>query len=521
MSGRKRKASQTMPTPGRAKKGTTLDRFKNWKDPKKGRLSCGFYRASEILPPIVEQTCKYLERNALQQEGLFRVPGSQEDVRYIKDKFDKRRKVDLNKEENANTVAGVLKLFFTELANPVLSYELYPSFMAAVGMKEQLLRVWCTRRTIATLPPGNRVVLDRVCAMFRIISRFADDNKMTAKNIALVMNPSMFRDKEGNLLEFMTTGGLRTRLVELLITNHEDLFVAPKEELHERVRALEPSMTLETQQKLDSFSEILREGSILLAKNLLNEGETEIQVQFDDTDAFATPVVIPSSEEVKGMSFEEFAAHMAINPPGGIEIVPPPVANGQISSRNNRRSAFRYGTVNAPTKYNPGNEKRLSKCFSMGDLEFEEDDDEDDEDLANITSECNSVQICIKEDVQEDIIEAVDTENKEKEGEAGDARGDLQSSCDEEESNISSAKISPEPKEIFEGPDKKNGSEKKNGSKSKRTKKSKVGKLGSDSTVPRPRAYRSMSSINSRVQKGSDQKDTSKKNSRSECEDKD
>ena len=43
------------------------------------------------------------------------------------------KKVVLTKEMNANTVAGVLKLFFTELTNPVLAYELYPAFMAAVG----------------------------------------------------------------------------------------------------------------------------------------------------------------------------------------------------------------------------------------------------------------------------------------------------------------------------------------------------------------------------------------------------
>lgn len=48
------------------------------------------------------------------------------------------RKVDLNKEENPNTVAGVLKLFFAELTNPVLTYELYPSFMAAISKKMKI-----------------------------------------------------------------------------------------------------------------------------------------------------------------------------------------------------------------------------------------------------------------------------------------------------------------------------------------------------------------------------------------------
>uniref|UniRef100_A0A7S4IIV3 Rho-GAP domain-containing protein n=1 Tax=Vannella robusta TaxID=1487602 RepID=A0A7S4IIV3_9EUKA len=411
-SGKTAKRSQDKSHGSSSKKRTsgTLHRFKNsWKgssfqEAKKERFSvCGFYRASESLPPIVEQACKYLEHNALQSEGIFRISGSQEDVRRIKDRFDKGRKTDLSKEENANTIAGVLKLFFTELNNPVLSYELYPSFMAAVEMPDPLLRVWCVRRTLATLPPGNRVVLDRVCAMFRIITRFADDNKMTAKNIALVMNPSMFRDKEGGLMGLLTTGGLRVRLVQLLIAHHEDLFVTPKEELHQRVRELEPSMTLEAQQQLDNFSNMLQEGAILLAKNLLNEGETEIKVQFDDTDTFSAPPKLPTDEDMKNMSFEEFAAHMAIHPPGGVEIPGAAAVVANQGSGRNRRTGYRFGTVTAPVKYNLNGEKRLSKCFSLGDLA------PDDADESTAVSEAGCEGDNIDDDVNNQELENEDS----------------------------------------------------------------------------------------------------------------
>ena len=92
-------------------------------------------------------------------------------------------------------------------------------------MQDLTVRLWCVRRVIGALPPGNRAVIDRVCATFQIIAAFQEDNKMSAKNIALVMNPSMFRDKEKDLLEFMTTGGLRVRLLEILILNYEELFM--------------------------------------------------------------------------------------------------------------------------------------------------------------------------------------------------------------------------------------------------------------------------------------------------------
>ena len=43
------------------------------------------------------------------------------------------------------------------------------------------------------MPIGNRSVIDRVCAMFQTIASFEEENKMSAKNIALVVNPAMFR----------------------------------------------------------------------------------------------------------------------------------------------------------------------------------------------------------------------------------------------------------------------------------------------------------------------------------------
>ena len=43
------------------------------------------------------------------------------------------KKVDLNKETNANTVADLLKYFFKTLPNPIFTHELYKAFMAAAG----------------------------------------------------------------------------------------------------------------------------------------------------------------------------------------------------------------------------------------------------------------------------------------------------------------------------------------------------------------------------------------------------
>ena len=69
----------------------------------------------------------------LKLEGLFRVSGSLTDVKMIKDQYLKGKKVDLDKVADPHTVAGVLKIFFRESKDPLLTFELYDCWVAAVG----------------------------------------------------------------------------------------------------------------------------------------------------------------------------------------------------------------------------------------------------------------------------------------------------------------------------------------------------------------------------------------------------
>ena len=59
--------------------------------------------------------------------------GSLTDVKMIKDQYLKGKKVDLDKVADPHTVAGVLKIFFRESKDPLLTFELYDCWVAAVG----------------------------------------------------------------------------------------------------------------------------------------------------------------------------------------------------------------------------------------------------------------------------------------------------------------------------------------------------------------------------------------------------
>jgi len=294
------------------------------------KANCGFYRSSRRLPNIIEQTCLYLEQHALEQEGLFRVPGSAADIKLIKRQFDKGKKVALEKEQNVHTVAGVLKLFFQELPNPILTHELYSSFMCALKVKDEKLRLLCVRKVLQVLPPGNRLVLQRVTAMFKIVSSFAEANKMSTKNIALVMNASMFRDPDGSIREFMSSGGIRVRLLEALIDHHDDLFIIPKEELEQRSKGLVALSTMEVKLQLEEFYKTVRTETIALAQSLIEEGETDLNMEFEVNDDLQQELAFGSKNDAVAAFLSERAQSSN------------DIASGR---RNRRRQGFRLGQI--------------------------------------------------------------------------------------------------------------------------------------------------------------------------------
>src|SRR3990167_8117313 len=60
-------------------------------------------------------------------------------------------------------------------------------------MPDEKLQLMCLKRVLEAMPAGNKIIINRVCAMFSDVVAFEHENKMSAKNLALVLNPSMFR----------------------------------------------------------------------------------------------------------------------------------------------------------------------------------------------------------------------------------------------------------------------------------------------------------------------------------------
>ena len=65
----------------------------------------------------------------LLKEGLFRIPGRMTDILEMKISFEQGKGLGIE-EPDAHAVAGLLAQFFRELPEPLLTYSLYPKWVA-------------------------------------------------------------------------------------------------------------------------------------------------------------------------------------------------------------------------------------------------------------------------------------------------------------------------------------------------------------------------------------------------------
>lgn len=100
------------------------------------------------IPFVVLRCVEEVEARGMLQEGIYRVSGFTDEIEALKLALDRDGdKADLSEQEysNINVIAGTLKLYLRLLPVPLITFQTYPSFMAAaskyLNCKIQLLNV--------------------------------------------------------------------------------------------------------------------------------------------------------------------------------------------------------------------------------------------------------------------------------------------------------------------------------------------------------------------------------------------
>ena len=148
-----------------------------------------FARPADVdtdLPAVVYRCLEYLsEKNAIAEEGIFRLSGSNTVIKSLKDRFNMEGDVDLvaeGKSYDVHAVASLLKLYLRELPVSVLTRELHLDFLQSLESHGKKNKVPALNALVNKLPRANRALLDALSSVLLAIVNNSEVNKMNVRN---------------------------------------------------------------------------------------------------------------------------------------------------------------------------------------------------------------------------------------------------------------------------------------------------------------------------------------------------
>ncbi|XP_040008476.1 rho GTPase-activating protein 4-like [Xiphias gladius] len=187
-----------------------------------------FIQASGQQIPIVVESCiRFINLNGLHHEGIFRVPGSQMEVNNLRDAFERGEDPLAEQRYDLDSVAGVLKLYFRGLENPLFPIESTNQLLEQSQIKDKTERAAQLKAIISSYPEPVIIVMRYLFAFLHHVSQYSDENMMQPYNLAVCFGPSLVRGAQ--VEDAVTLQPQINALVKSIILQHESIFPSQSE----------------------------------------------------------------------------------------------------------------------------------------------------------------------------------------------------------------------------------------------------------------------------------------------------
>ncbi|XP_056332717.1 rho GTPase-activating protein 11A isoform X2 [Danio aesculapii] len=180
------------------------------------------------LPCFIVDICTTL-LDHLDTEGLFRKSGSVVRVKSLRAKLDQGE--DCLSAALPLDIAGLLKQFFRELPEPVLTVDLHSAFLKAQELPTAEERTSATVLLSCVLPDRNLNTLRYFFSFLKTVSQRCAENKMDSSNLSVILAPNLFHCGDGGeKMSSSTEKRLKHQAaaVQCLIENAQHIGVVPQ-----------------------------------------------------------------------------------------------------------------------------------------------------------------------------------------------------------------------------------------------------------------------------------------------------
>ncbi|XP_068794359.1 rho GTPase-activating protein 18 isoform X1 [Struthio camelus] len=145
-------------------------------------------------PLIFQKLISQIEEATLETEGLLRIPGVAARVKSLCQELEAKFYEGTFNWENVkqHDAASLLKLFIREMPQPLLTVEYLKAFQDVQNLPTRNQQLQALNLLVLLLPEANRDTLKVLLEFLQRVIDHRDKNKMTLKNVAMVMAPNLF-----------------------------------------------------------------------------------------------------------------------------------------------------------------------------------------------------------------------------------------------------------------------------------------------------------------------------------------
>jgi len=175
-----------------------------------------------MIPALIVHCAQEVEARGLNEQGIYRVPGSDTMVKDLIDKFQRGKGVpNLSRIDDIHVICSCLKQFLRKLKEPVTTYGLWGSFVRAAeiyktGDVEHAVTM--VQDTFSHLPQPNRDTLAFVILHLMRVSQ-SPATKMPVHNLAKVFGPTIigYSSPEPEAMQMLNEPKKQADVLELLM----------------------------------------------------------------------------------------------------------------------------------------------------------------------------------------------------------------------------------------------------------------------------------------------------------------
>lgn len=191
-------------------------------------LSRLYERDGLAVPMVVYQCIQAVDLYGLNVEGIYRQSGSMAHIQKLKNMFDTESSspaLDFRNPENfyhdVNSVTGLLKQFFRDLPDPLLTLEHHDSFIAAAKHDDDTVRRDSLHAIINSLPDPNYATLRALTLHLWRIMDNCHNNRMNSHNLAVIFGPTLMGTDPSTAI---ADAGWQIKAIDTILQNTLQIF---------------------------------------------------------------------------------------------------------------------------------------------------------------------------------------------------------------------------------------------------------------------------------------------------------